>query len=84
MEKKHGYNLKQSPSWDWVARFIGRSSSWYKHYKTGLMKGTKETNELIEMAYYHYELVRGYVGRMMLTRSKEELMDLFKTFLKER
>lgn len=83
MEKKYGYNLKETPSWDWVARFMGRSTSWYKHYKSGLMKETTETNDFIERAYYHYEVIRAYVGRMMLTRSRKELIDLFKEFSKE-
>jgi hypothetical protein len=82
-KKKYGYNLKETPSWDWVARFIGRSTSWYKHYKSGLTQPTQESDDLIVMAYHHYVHLRGYVGRMMLTRSKKELIELFKQFLKE-
>lgn len=81
--KKYGYNIKETPTWDWVARFIGRSTSWYKSYKSGIIKETKETNTFIESAYKHYEVIREYVGRMLLTKSRSELMDLFKTFLKE-
>lgn len=82
-KKKYGYNLKENPSWDWVARYIERSTSWYKYYKSGLVQPTKETDDLIERAYYHYGVIRAYVGRMMMTRSKKELIDLFKEFLKE-
>lgn len=82
-KKKYGYNLKEAPTWDWVARFIGRSTSWYKHYKSVLMQPTKDTNDLIERAYCHYGVIRAYVGRMLLTKSKKELIDLFKEFLKE-
>lgn len=82
--KKYGLNIKETPTVDWVARFVNMSTSWVSYYKAGSILPTKENDDLLESALMHYKVIRHYVGRMLLTKSKKELIELFKTFLSEK
>lgn len=76
-------SIKSTPNIDWLANYIGKSYDWVASYKTNRVTKSDRSNDLISDATRHYNLIWECVDRMLQTRSKKELIELFKALIKE-
>ena len=79
--------LRRKPNAKWVGWFIGKSKELVDQHNQGRVVGGQKpsivTGEAIKEANKHYETIWDIVGRMLQTRNKEELGELFKQLVKE-
>jgi hypothetical protein len=79
--------ITDKPSAKWVAWFIGKSKILVHFHNQGRVVGGQKpsivTADGIKQANKHYETIWEVISRMLLTRSKEELGELFKQLIKE-
>jgi hypothetical protein len=79
--------LRRKPSAKWVAWFIGKSKILVHFHNQGRVVGGKErsvvTGEAIKQANKHYETIWEIISKILQTRNKEELGELFKQLIRD-
>ena len=79
--------LRRKPNAKWVGWFIGKSKELVDQHNQGRVVGGQKpsivTGEAIKQANSHYETIWEIVGKMLATRSKSELGELFKKLINE-